>query len=231
MGRVASFHLVRERRWRAPLVLARLGLDRRRLRVVDGLVFWRLLGTGRGDETASSSDLRRSALFAVWEDEAALDRFLDDHLIARRWEHAEEVWHVRLRGAGGHGAWRGVAVLEGLERGDVAGPVAVLTRADVRPRAWRAFARASRRVGPEARAARGLLAVVGIGEAPIARLGTFSLWASRDDALAFATAMPEHLEVVRRTRADDWYGEELFARFEPFSSSGTWGGRDPLRDG
>lgn len=230
MGRVASFHLVRERRWRAPLVLARLGLDRRRLRVVDGLVFWRLLGTARADETASSSDLRRSALFAVWEDEEALDRFLDRHPITRRWEDAEEAWHVRLRGAGGHGAWRGVAVLEGLERGDASGPVAVLTRADVRPRSWRAFTRASRRVGPEVRAAPGLLAVVGIGEVPVARLGTFSLWASLDAALAFATKVPEHREVVRRTRAGDWYGEELFARFEPYASAGTWGGRDPLCD-
>jgi heme-degrading monooxygenase HmoA len=230
MTRIASFHLVREHRGRQPLVMARLGTDRLRTRRVEGLAFSRLLGTGAGDDTAPSSDLRRSALFAVWDDEAALDRFLDDHPIARRWRQAEEVWHVRLRGIGGHGTWRGVAVLDRVDPGRPDGPIAIITRADVRPGAWRSFARAGRPVNDELRTAPGLLAVVGIGEAPVGRLGTFSLWESQAAARAFATNMPEHREVIRRTRSERWYGEELFARFEPYGSSGSWGGRDPLAD-
>lgn len=230
MGRIASFHLVRERPWRSVPAMARLGTDRVRIRSVDGLAFWRLLGTGRGDDTAMSVDPRRTALFAVWDDDTALDRFLDHSAIARRWERAEEAWHVRLRGVGGHGTWRGVDPLAGLEPGATDGPVAVITRADVRRGAWRAFGRAGRPVNDELHRADGLLAVVGIGEAPVGRLGTFSLWRSARDARRFATTMPEHRAVVARTRDDDWYSEELFARFEPYGSSGTWAGRDPLAD-
>src|SRR6056297_2342270 len=226
MGRIASFHLVSEPTWKTPLVLARLGADRLRLRNVDGLAFWRLLGTGDGDNTGRGADLSRSAVFAVWDDESHLDAFLADHPVARRWRTADETWHVRLRGVGGHGTWKGVDPLEGLDQGSPDGRVAIITRADVRRRAWRAFGAASGVVDTELHQAPGLIDVVGIGETPIGSLATFSLWESATAARRYAYSMPEHRDVVRRTRAEDWYAEEMFARFEPYASAGTWDGRD-----
>jgi hypothetical protein len=247
--RVASFHLVRERPGRALAALARLGTDRVRLARAREPVFWRLLGTGRGRDTSIGVDPRRTALFAVWDDDEALDRFLVRSPIARRWHDAEEAYTVRLRRLGGHGTWKGVDVLDGMvgpagaaavtaaaaERAAAApgavteaGPVAVLTRATVRVRSWPAFVAAGQRVSAEVAAAPGLLAVVGIGEAPVGRQATFSLWRSTADAHAFAYSRPDHLDAVRRTRAERWYGEQLFARFQTYGSVGTWDGRDPL---
>jgi hypothetical protein len=229
---IASFHLVRTNS--RVQALTRLGLDRARLRRVPGLVFWRLLGTGAGSNTGPGADLHRTALFAIWRDVAALEAF--EQSMEKRWAAADELWSVRLRSAGGHGAWRGVDVLGLLEpaEGPVdessasGSPVVIITRADVHRRSWRAFRAAGPAVSAELNAADGLLAVVGIGEAPVGRLGTLSVWRSLADAQAFAADSPHHREVMRRTRTEGWYGEELFARFEPFHATGIWNGINPL---
>jgi heme-degrading monooxygenase HmoA len=230
MGHIASFHLVSEPRYKTPLALTRLGTDRLRLPRVEGLRFWRLLGTGDGDHTGRGADLARTALFAVWDDEDALDRFVGGHRIARRWDAAGESWHVRLRALGGHGRWKGFDPLADLEPGVDGGAVAIVTRATVRRRSWKSFGAASTVVDAELHRSPGLIDVVGVGESPIGSLATFSLWESLEAARTFAYSMPDHVEVVRRTRDEGWYSEELFARFEPYGSTGTWNGRDPLAD-
>lgn len=230
----ATFDLMRFPTTSAMRTMVGSVLDRRVLDATPGLRFWRLLGTGAGSSTAAGADLRRWAFFAVWDDESAPDAYWrGSSPVARRWHsHATERFHVRLHAAGGHGRWRGVDILDLVTKADsrpgaTIGPVAVLTRADVHLRRWRSFSPARPPVDAQLQAAQGLRAVVGVGEAPIGRQATFSLW---DDAAAmrrFSTTA-EHREVVRRTRDERWYGEELFARFVVTGHEGTWDGTDPL---
>lgn len=254
---VASFHLVREPARRAPVALARLGTDRLRLRDTPGLRFARLLGTGRGS-AATGAALSRTALFATWDDLDALAAFEAGWFAqraARVRAGGGEVYTLRLGLLAGHGRWSGRDVLAGLRppsdgappaaagsagsvrpagsagsAGSVASarqPVAVLTRATVRPSRWHRFRAARPPVSAELQAAAGLRAAVAIGEAPIGLQATFSVWSDATAVAAFARS-PHHRDVVRRTRAERWYGEELFARFVPLGSAGTWDGRDPL---
>jgi hypothetical protein len=223
---VASFHVIREST--ALANVARLAVERRSLTRTDGLRFWRLCGTGADSTTVGSSDLRRRAVFALWDSEATLDTFVASSPLAARWQAAHEYWHVRINGAGGHGTWRGVDIPAVLGTSTADGPIAVITRADVRLRTWRAFSAARPAVDRELQSADGLLAVLGFGEAPIGRQATFSLWSSAETARAFAYGQPEHRDVIERTRREQWYGEEMFARFIPYASMGTWDGVDPL---
>lgn len=225
---VASFHLAR-----LPSALAataRVPLHRRALARQPGLRFGRVLGTGRGRTMAASADLHRWAVFATWENEVLLHRFVDESL-PTRWGDAVERFDVVLRPLRSRGTWDGVDPFAEVSPADAPdGPIAVLTRATVRTRALPAFLRAVPPVDAHLQGAAGLLATVGIGERPIGRQATFSLWRDADAMRRFAHRSAEHADVVRRTRDESWYGEELFARFAPIAWSGTWDGGEPLGD-
>lgn len=231
MSVVASFHLTRYPPRLARMAASRMAFDRPILAATPGLRFWRMLGTGRGRTMSVGADLCRWALFAVWDGERDLDTFLTSSSVAERWRRAgSESWSVRLAPAGGHGRWAGRDPF-----GDVAPvplgpdePVAVLTRAAIRVRRLPAFYRSAGAVDRVLRAQPGCLAAVGLGEWPLARQATFSLWLTVGEMESFAYRTAPHRRVVRRVRDEDWYAEEMFVRFRPYASSGTWDAADPL---
>ncbi|MDQ3608671.1 MAG: hypothetical protein M3459_07210 [Actinomycetota bacterium] len=149
-----------------------------------------------------------------------------------RWRELQaETFLVRLEPLRSHGAWGGsdpLAQAPGARPLAREGPVAILTRARIRATRLRAFYGAILPPATELLRASGRLASVGVGEWPVARQATFSVWDSLADAQTYAYRSPAHAEVVRRTRAEGWYAEELFARFRPYAQQGTWDGRDPL---
>jgi hypothetical protein len=106
--------------------------------------------------------------------------------------------------------------------------VAVLTRASIRPSKAIEFWKNVPPVQSQMKKANGLLFSVGVGEMPVLRQATFSVWESEAAMKEFAYSMQEHKEVIRQTRNRNWYSEEMFTRFRPLSWAGTLNGRAPL---
>ncbi len=210
---------------------AKMGSDRAALRGVPGLRFVRLLGTGRGADLTLGADLTRWARFAVWESEAALELFEDSSWRRHELSRASESYTAVLRPLRWHGRWGGEEPF-GQASFDAApaytGPLAVLTRATIKPRYlrtfWAAVPAPQRGLGDNP----DLLASIGVGEAPLLMQATFSLWRSAAAVRAYAYKGSGHRAAIDQTRELGWYGEELFARFAPIASWGSWDGRDPL---
>lgn len=216
---------------RVPAALARRGLDGRHLARTPGLTFFRLLGTARGRSFGPWAPTRWAA-FTVWTSRGALEAFRARSPVARAWARASEAYTLLLRPTAWHGAWAGQAPFRAFapEPRPAPGPVCVLTRAAVRVRHLAAFRRAAARVEQQLAGEDGLVASVGAGEVPWLQQATFSLWTDARAVQRFAYAGGDHPGVVRRTREEGWYREELFARFEPLGEEGTWDGRRPLAE-
>ena len=108
------------------------------------------------------------------------------------------------------------------------GILAVLTRATIRLNRLPNFWRHVDAVASQMSNADGFIISVGIGEVPWIKQATFSIWQSKEHMKNFAYKMKDHTEVVRKTRQENWYSEDMFVRFKPIVSSGSLHGSDPL---
>jgi hypothetical protein len=227
---LTTLHLFGLRPSRAPLALARAGIDPWRLRATRGIRFAKVLGTGSGRTfTLRDTDLLRWGLLCVFQDESALTEFEHTSRIAAAWRGiAREVWRADLALIHSRGRWaRREPFGEPVATGH-AGPVAAITRARIHPTRARAFWRAVPPVAQDLRDQPGLRYAIGISESPVGLQGTFSVWDSAQTLINFAYQGAAHREVIRQTAEIGWYTEELFARFAVVRTTGTIDGADPL---
>ena len=217
---------------RALPAVGRVATGRRRLRDTPGLRFARLLGTGSGRTfSPRDADPHHWALLTVWDDEAAADAHARSAYVGAWGDAAREELVVRMEPLTTRGRWSGAEPFEPVRAGSVdttsAEPVAAITRARLRTSRTLSFWRAVPPVVTSLASAPGSRLALGIGEAPVGLQGTFSLWRSEADLTDFAYRGAAHLDVMRRTRPERWYAEELFARLRVLSVRGTHQGRTP----
>lgn len=189
------------------------------------------MGSGRDLGFNPLPDWDVYAILCVWENEDAANQFFKHAEIFQRYcGHSSEHWVVFMKTLKAKGLWSGSNPFADSDTMDESNPlIAVITRATIRTTKlldfWR-YVPISQR--PIQKGCEGLVFTKGIGEVPLLQMATFSIWESADALKNFAYHSPEHQVAIKKTRERDWYAEEMFIRFQPYRSLGSWGGKDLL---
>jgi spheroidene monooxygenase len=213
-------------------VMAQMGASRISFRAMPDVQFWKLCGSGTGEGFTPRPNWGVWAILAAWPDEDTARTRTRDAAVYRRWRaHAGESWTIFLTPTSARGRWAGAApftVSAAPADPPPHGPVAVLTRATIKPsrllKFWGRVPDISATIGADSNVA----FKIGIGEMPFLHQITFSLWPDPASMAAFARGDGPHGRAIRAVREGDWFREELYARFRILGSTGTWGGVNPL---
>jgi len=106
--------------------------------------------------------------------------------------------------------------------------LAIITRATIKASKMRKFWRYAPISEEPLHGSKGLILTKGIGETPFFQMATFSLWENKESLNRFAYQSQQHKIAIEKTKSVGWYSEELFSRFQPYRSIGTWNGLNPL---
>ena len=210
--------------------LAQMGTLPLKLKTVPGLKFYKMLGSGQDLGFSLKPNFNRYGLLSVWENKSAAQTFFASNLpFSEYLQHTNEHWTVWLQPIQVHGLWDGINPFS--EAGATLktdGPIAALTRATIHLQALPSFWKHVPQTSQALKEATGLLCSIGLGELPFIRQATFSIWENAEALKNYAYINAHHKEVIRRTREENWYKEELFARFVPLKSEGLWNARNPV---
>jgi hypothetical protein len=198
------------------------------LKKIDNQTFYKLMGSGKGLGFNPLPDWSVYCLIQVWNTETDSDLFLENSKIMSRYKkHSSEVLTTYMRNISSHGLWSGKnPFIKNKEINPENQYVAVITRATIKNRSMVKFWKYVPTSQKPIKNAKGLFFTKGIGEIPLKQMSTFSIWESVEDLKNFAYNSEEHKKAITLTKELKWYSEELFARFQPYKSQGTWQGKE-----
>ena len=174
------------------------------------------------------------ALNQVWYAPYTTEKFHffnDSEIYKKYQEKSVEQWTIFMKPIQTKGFWSGGNPFTPSQNLDTNNPlIAVITRATIKPsklfKFWR-YVPISQK--PIEMGFPGLIYTKGVGEAPVVQMATFSVWENIDALKNYAYNSVEHREAIKKTHQLDWYKEEMFARFQPYKSTGVWSGINPLK--
>jgi len=196
-----------------------------------GLLFSKVMGSGHEGGFVLRPSPSHQGLICVFDCVSSVKLFLQSELIASYRANAREfVWGMYSI-TSAKGLWDGIAwgvtdstALEGVysatEDADST-TIAVLTRASIKPAHAVAFWRFAPATQKDLPLAKGCWLAMGMGEAPLLRQCTFSVWRSLDDVDSYARH-GAHQKAIETSYRRDFFSEAMFVRMRPLEIHGVW---------
>jgi hypothetical protein len=190
-----------------------------------GLRFARVLGSGRDGGFGLRPGLDHQGVFLMFDEVAdALACLARSPRIAAYRERAGQCLVAVLQASSARGRWAGQAMQAVVPAPGPGEPVVALTRASIRASQALRFWRHSPPSESALARAPGCQWAVGLGEAPVLRQATLSLW---DDTAAMNAYARQgaHQQAIVASQQAGFFTEWMFVRFVPLLMQGHWGGR------
>lgn len=201
-----------------------------KVRNVPEIEFFKLLGAGSGMGYRAWPKSGVIGLFVVWENfKTAQDFFLSEFL-EKYSTICTEQFTVFLEPTSSRGTWSGFGNwrLEPQEKQED-GLVCALTRATIKKKYLVDFWKMVSPISKTQSEYQGLIFSQGIGEVPVLEQATFTMWENTRSMEEFAYTT-FHGEAIHKVRQAKGFKEQMFTRFKPLMTFGTWEGKNILEN-
>ncbi len=230
--------ITRYKTWAIPFAFISMAIFRLPMFFNRDISFFKLMGCGKNGTFDKIPDLHQWAILTVHPSydsttvtDSSIKKYYGNFINLWFKFFSCEVYTLFLIPLEGHGTWDTKKVFgDFTQKKDHSGPIATLTRATIRLNRLSHFWKHVAPIASQMDKAPGYITSVGIGEIPWIKQATFSIWKSSDDMKAFAYGMKLHKEVIKKTRQEKWYSEDMFVRFKIIDRMGLWKGKDPLTE-
>ena len=173
--------------------------------------------------------ISRAAVFAFWDDEESVDRFIAEDRTGQRFAGG---FHARLEPLRRFGSWEGLPDDVPTTRAvPHEGPVIVLTLGRLRMSQLPRFLKTSRPAEEAANASGGMVWGSAAVRPPF--VATVSIWADTQATAAYAYGKqePAHSNAIAEQQRNDFHKRSAFIRFAPTHMEGSLAGPNPLDAG
>jgi len=201
------------------------------LKQVEGLMFAKVMGSGHEGGFVLRPSPSHQGLVLMFDQRAQAEAFLNSDLCQTYKKNAREWFSATLMIDSSRGSWNALSWHPTSEdRVQISKsirdqlPVATMTRASIRSSSALAFWRYAPAAQADLQTAKGCLLAMGLGEAPLLRQCTFSIWEDTPSMVAYAQSGAHH-SAIKAAYKHGFFSESMFVRMKVLSMVGTWQGR------